>query len=118
MLDKQQNVPGPVDFGGRKMLANVPVFVGVEVDEPSDKDFSVLAGINALVFPFAQLGRAGRAARRAASAGAGASCGRWRRPRPRPGSRRGFFFFSPATKIEEGKEKGGSFALGYAYQGR
>ena len=49
----RQNVPGPVDVGGRKMLANLPVFVGVKTERSSDKDFSVLAGVKALVFPFA-----------------------------------------------------------------
>ena len=40
-------------YGGRRMLANYPVFVGVEVEDPGDKDFSVLAGVKALVFPYA-----------------------------------------------------------------
>ncbi len=53
VLDDQQNVPGPVEYGGRRMLANYPVFVGVEVDDQGDKDFSVLAGVKALVFPYA-----------------------------------------------------------------
>jgi len=53
VLDDQQNVPGPVEYGGRRMLANYPVFVGVEVEDPGDKDFSVLAGVKALVFPYA-----------------------------------------------------------------
>ena len=49
----EQNVPGPVEYGGRRMLANYPVFVGVEVQDPGDKDFSVLSGVKALVFPYA-----------------------------------------------------------------
>ena len=112
VLDRQ-NVPGPIEVNGRRMLANVPLFVGVKAPE-SGKDFSVLAGINAMVFPYAstvelvgplaggkpQNGQLWTLAKTSPSA--------WKQT--------GFFFFSPTTKIEEGKEKG-EMGLGYAFQG-
>jgi gliding-associated putative ABC transporter substrate-binding component GldG len=113
VFDAKQNVPGPVDMGGRKMLANSPVFVGVKT-QGDDKDLSIMAGVNAVVFPFAssvdlvgplaggkpQAGRLWTLARTSANA--------WKQT--------GFFFYSAGTKIEEGKDKG-AFGLGYAYQG-
>jgi len=113
ILDRQ-NVPGPVEYGGRKMLANLPIFVGVEVDDPKDKDFSVLAGIKALVFPYASsvelVGplQGGKPAQGKLWTLAKSSPTAWKQT--------GFFILSPGTKIEEGKDKG-SVGLGYAYQG-
>ncbi|MEO8213629.1 MAG: GldG family protein, partial [Myxococcales bacterium] len=52
VLDRQ-NAPGPVELNGRRMLANAPMFVGVEMPKVQDKDFSLLAGINAIIFPYA-----------------------------------------------------------------
>jgi ABC-type uncharacterized transport system involved in gliding motility auxiliary subunit len=114
VLDKQ-NVPGPVEYGGRKMLANMPVFVGVEVHDPKDKELSILTGVRALVFPFASsielTGplKGGKPAQGKLWTLAASSPTSWKQT--------GFFFFSPGTKIEEGKEKG-SVGLAYAYQGK
>jgi ABC-2 type transport system permease protein len=47
----QQAMPGLLEVGGRKMLANAPCFVGAETDKATD--LSVLEGIRGLVFPFA-----------------------------------------------------------------
>jgi gliding-associated putative ABC transporter substrate-binding component GldG len=110
----QPRVPGPVDMpDGRKMLANVPVYVGVKT-AMDDKDLSVMEHINAVVFPFAssvelvgplaggkpQAGKLWQLAKTTGTA--------WKHT--------GMFFFSPTTKIEEGKEKG-SYGLAYAYLG-
>jgi hypothetical protein len=97
------------------MLANRPEFVGVKVEEIEDKDFSVLAGVNAVIFPFSSsLELVGPLA-----GGKAPPQGRlWTLARTSPGAwkQTGFYFFSPTTKVEEGKDKG-SFALAYAYQG-
>jgi ABC-type uncharacterized transport system involved in gliding motility auxiliary subunit len=114
ILDRQ-NVPGPVEYGGRRMLANQPIFVGVEVDEAKDKDFSVLAGIKALVFPYASsVDLVGPL-----QGGKTPPQGKlWTLAKTSPTAwkQTGFFFMSPGQKIEEGKDKG-SVGLGYAYQG-
>ena len=113
VLDRQ-NVPGPVDIGGRKMLRNRPEFVGVD-DRDDVKDLTVLAGVNiGLVFPFASSRRAGRPA--GPGKPAGGKLWTLARRRPTPGSRRGFFFYAPARRCRGG-EREGRFGLGYAYQG-
>jgi gliding motility-associatede transport system auxiliary component len=118
VLDAKQNAPGPVDVGGgRRMLANAPVFVGVEVEKPTDKDFTLTAGINAMVFPYASsvelVGplQGGKAPRGHLYKIAQSSRNSWRTS--------GFFMFSPGTKLEEAKDAKdrGPFALGYAYEG-
>jgi ABC-type uncharacterized transport system involved in gliding motility auxiliary subunit len=113
ILDRQ-NVPGPVDYNGRRMLANHPIFVGVEVDDPKDKDFSVLLGVKALVFPYASsvdlVGplQGGKPAQGKLWTLAKSSPTAWKQT--------GFFMMTPGAKIEEGKEQG-SVGLAYAYQG-
>jgi ABC-type uncharacterized transport system involved in gliding motility auxiliary subunit len=113
ILDRQ-NVPGPVEYQGRRMLANHPIFVGVEVEDTGDKDFSVLAGVKALVFPYASsvdlVGplQGGKPAQGKLWTLAKSSSSAWKQT--------GFFMMSPGAKIEEGKEQG-SVGLGYAYQG-
>jgi ABC-2 type transport system permease protein len=107
-------VPGPVDMpDGRKMLANVPVYVAVKTSGDS-KDVSVIQNITALVFPFASsVDLVGPLA------GGNPPAGKlWQLAKTMPTSWKhsGMFFFSPTTKIEEGKDKG-SFGLAYAYQG-
>src|SRR6185503_15671615 len=52
VFDKKQMAPGIVDFGGRRMIATAPVFLVAETQESKDKDFSVLNGLNGLIFPF------------------------------------------------------------------
>lgn len=115
VLDGRQNVPGPVDMGGRRLLANLPMFVGVKTEDVTDKDFTVLAGVNALVFPFSSsVDLVGPLA----GAKPPAQGRLWTLAKSSPSAwkQSGFFFFSPTTKIEEGKDKG-SFGLAYAYQG-
>jgi gliding-associated putative ABC transporter substrate-binding component GldG len=106
-------VPGPIDLpDGRKMLASVPVYVAVKATE--DKDLSVLDHITALLFPFpSSVDLVGPLA------GGTPKTGKlWTiaKTQPTAWKQTGMFFFSPTTKIEEGKEKG-SYAMGYAYQG-
>jgi gliding-associated putative ABC transporter substrate-binding component GldG len=115
VLDGRQNVPGPIELGGRRMLASRPEFVGVKPEEVEDKDFSVLTGVNAVVFPFgSSVELVGPLAGGKAPAGARlwtlakTSSNAWKQT--------GFFFFNPSKPAEEGKEKG-SVALAYAYQG-
>jgi ABC-type uncharacterized transport system involved in gliding motility auxiliary subunit len=116
VFDKKQNAPGVVDFGGQKRLASVPVFLVAEPDEIKDKDFSVLQGITALVFPFASsVDLTGPLAGGKPTA-PGARLWTLARTSPDAWKQTGFFFFSPGTKIEESKDKG-SFPLGYAYNG-
>jgi gliding-associated putative ABC transporter substrate-binding component GldG len=118
VLDGKQNAPGPVDVGGgRRMLANAPMFVGVEMEKAGEKDFSLTGGINAMVFPYASsvelVGplQGGKATRGRLMKIAQSSRTSWRTS--------GFFMFSPGTKLEEAKEAKdkGPFALGYAYEG-
>jgi gliding-associated putative ABC transporter substrate-binding component GldG len=113
VLDRQ-NAPGPVEMGGRRMLANAPMFVGVEMPKIKDKDFSLLAGINAIIFPYAS-----SVELVGPLAGGKPAQGRlWRLAQSSKASWKasGFFFFSPGAQIEESKDKG-PFALGYAYEG-
>ncbi|MES1158110.1 MAG: GldG family protein [Haliangium ochraceum] len=113
VLDRQ-NAPGPVEVGGRRMLANAPMFVGVETPKVREKDFSLLAGINAIIFPYASSVElvgplaGGKPARGKLWKLAQSSKASWKAS--------GFFFFTPGTPIEESKDKG-PFALGYAYEG-
>jgi gliding-associated putative ABC transporter substrate-binding component GldG len=114
----RQNVPGPVDVGGRKMLKNLPVFVGVKTDQ-ADKDNSILAGVNAVVFPFpSSVELVGPlASGKAQTPGAklwtlaATSTEAWKQT--------GFFFFAPMAEMEEAKDPKdhGVFGLAYAYQG-
>jgi ABC-type uncharacterized transport system involved in gliding motility auxiliary subunit len=107
-----QNVPGPIDVGGRRMLSNAPWFVGAEFEK--DKDLSVLAGLQAGVFPFASsVELTGPLASGKADKGklwklASSSKKSWKHT--------GFLMITPGMKIEESKDKG-PFALGYAYEG-
>ena len=113
ILDRQ-NVPGPVEYQGRRMLANHPIFVGVEVEDAGDKEFSVLSGVKALVFPYASsvelVGplQGGKPAQGKLWTLAKTSPTAWKQT--------GFFMMTPGAKIEEGKEQG-TVGLGYAYQG-
>jgi gliding-associated putative ABC transporter substrate-binding component GldG len=113
VLDKQ-NVPGPIEAGGRRMLANAPMFVGVEMPKFKDKDFALTAGINAIVFPFpSSVDLVGPM-----QGGAPARGHLWKLAESSPGSWKvsGFFAFNAGTPVEPSKDKG-PFALGYAYEG-
>jgi ABC-2 type transport system permease protein len=115
----RQNVPGPVDVGGRKMLKNLPVFVGVKTDQ-ADKDNSILAGVNAVVFPFpSSVQLVGPLASGTAQT-PGAKLWTLAATSPEAWKQTGFFFFSPmAETMEEAKDPKdhGVFGLAYAYQG-
>jgi ABC-type uncharacterized transport system involved in gliding motility auxiliary subunit len=114
----RQNVPGPVDMGGRKMIKNLPVFVGVKTEQ-TDKSNSILEGVNAVIFPFPSsvslVGPLADGKVQTPNAKlwtlAASSPEAWRQT--------GFFFFSPTTEIEEAKDAKdhGVFGLAYAYQG-
>lgn len=113
VLDRQ-NAPGPVEMNGRRMLANAPMFVGVEMPKVQDKDFQLLAGINAIIFPYASsVSLVGPLA-----TGKPAQGRLWKLAQSSKASWKatGIFFFNPGTPVEEGKDKG-PFALGYAFQG-
>jgi len=109
----QPRVPGPVDLpDGRKMLANVPIYVAVKA--PEQKDVSLLDHVSAVVFPFpSSVELVGPLA-----SGTPAQGKLWTIAKTMPTSWKhtGMFFYSPTVKIEEGKEKG-SYGLAYAYQG-
>ena len=114
----RQNVPGPVDVGGRKMLKNLPVFVGVKTDQ-SDKDNSILAGVNAIVFPFpSSVELVGPLASGKAQT-PGAKLWTLAATSPEAWRQTGFFFFAPMAEMEEAKDPKdhGVFGLAYAYQG-
>jgi hypothetical protein len=94
------------------MLANVPVYVAVKTDE--EKDLSLMDHIGALVFPFpSSVELVGPLAGGKPQAGK-----LWTiaKTTPTAWKQTGMFFFSPTTKIEEGKEKA-AYGLAYAYQG-
>jgi gliding-associated putative ABC transporter substrate-binding component GldG len=109
----EQAMAGPIDVGGRKMLATAPFFVGVETDKTTG--MSVLDGVRGLVFPFAssveltgplagnKTPSGGKLWRLAASSKEG-----WKQT--------GFFVLNANTKLEKPKEHA-SYAFGYAYQG-
>jgi gliding motility-associatede transport system auxiliary component len=117
IFDKKQAAPGLVDFGGRKMIATVPAFLVAEPPEAGkDKDFSVLDGVTAVIFPWsssvALMGPLANGKPTMPGARlwtlASSSEDAWKQT--------GFFFFSPNAKFEETKDRG-PFAMGYAYQG-
>jgi ABC-2 type transport system permease protein len=110
------NVPGLVEVGGRRMLKNLPEFVGVKTDS-SDKDMSVLAGINVVVFPFASsVNLVGPLADGKPPAGSNARLWTLARSSPDAWKQTGFFAFTPMVPLEEAKEHG-TYGLAYAYQG-
>jgi gliding-associated putative ABC transporter substrate-binding component GldG len=110
------NVPGAVDVGGRKMLKNLPEFVGVKTDS-SDKDMSVLTGVNVVVFPFASsVQLVGPLADGKPPAGSTARLWTLAHSSPDAWKQTGFFAFTPMAPVEEPKEHG-TYGLAYAYQG-
>jgi ABC-type uncharacterized transport system involved in gliding motility auxiliary subunit len=112
VFDKQA-MAGPIDIGGRKMLATAPFFVGVETDKA--EGMSVLDGVRGLVFPFASsVELTGPLA--GGKPPAGAKLWRLAASSKESWKQTGFFVLSANTKIEEPKERS-SYAFGYAYQG-
>jgi gliding-associated putative ABC transporter substrate-binding component GldG len=110
------NVPGAVDVGGRKMLKNLPEFVGVKTD-PTDKEMSVLSGVNVIVFPFASsVQLVGPLADGKPPSGSTARLWTLAHSSPDAWKQTGFFAFTPMVPVEEGKEHG-TYGLAYAYQG-
>jgi gliding-associated putative ABC transporter substrate-binding component GldG len=114
----RQNVPGPIDAGGRKMLKNLPVFVGVKTEQ-TDKDNSILAGVNAVVFPFASSVSLVGPLASGKTETPGARLWTLAASSPQAWRQTGFFFFAPMSDIEEAKDPKdhGVFGLAYAYQG-
>jgi gliding-associated putative ABC transporter substrate-binding component GldG len=117
VFDKKQSAPGLVDYGGRKMLVNSPVFLGAETPEVADKDFIVLADINALIFPFASSVNLTGPLASGKPAAAGARLWTLAKTSPDAWKNTGFFFFAPGTKIDDDGKEHGSYSMGYAYQG-
>jgi gliding-associated putative ABC transporter substrate-binding component GldG len=114
----RQNVPGPVDLGGRKMIKNLPVFVGVKTEQ-TDKENSILEGVNAVVFPFpSSVALVGPLADGKVQT-PNAKLWTLAASSPEAWKQTGFFFFSPTADIEEAKDAKdhGVFGLAYAYQG-
>jgi gliding motility-associatede transport system auxiliary component len=114
----RQNVPGPIEAGGRKMLKNLPVFVGVKTEQ-TDKENSILAGVNAVVFPFpSSVSLVGPLADGKVST-PNAKLWTLAASSPEAWKQTGFFFFAPMGEIEEAKDPKdhGVFGLAYAYQG-
>ncbi|HVZ73745.1 MAG TPA: Gldg family protein [Polyangia bacterium] len=119
ILDRKQSAPGILDFGGQKRPVTSPVFLGTEPEEIKDKDFSVLAGVNALIFPFgSSVSLVGPLASGKPTM-PGARLWTLAKSSPTSWKQTGFFFFSPMSKIEEPKDDKdrGPFVMGYAYEG-
>jgi ABC-type uncharacterized transport system involved in gliding motility auxiliary subunit len=114
---EREGMPGPIDVPGRgRMLANLPFYVGVEI-EPA-KDFAVLAALRGVVFPFpSSVELVGPLKDRKPGDGKGKGQ-LWKLAASSPQSWKhtGFFVLSATAQIEEGKDKA-SHTLGYAYQG-
>jgi ABC-type uncharacterized transport system involved in gliding motility auxiliary subunit len=117
VLDNVQNVPGPVEYAGRHMIASLPMYVGVKTEEPDDHSFSVLAGINALVFPYSSsVDLVGPLA--GGKVPSGGKLWTLAKSSPNAWKQTGFFFFSPTTKVTpKDTDPRGSYGLAYAYQG-
>jgi ABC-type uncharacterized transport system involved in gliding motility auxiliary subunit len=116
IFDKKHAAPGLLDFGGRKMLATEPFFLVTEPDDVVDKDFTVMAGITTVIFPFgSSVSLVGPLATGKPTT-PGARLWVLARSSPDAWKQTGFFFFSPGTRVEEGKDKT-SAVLGYAYEG-
>lgn len=111
------NVPGPVNVGGRTMIANLPVYVAATAnDAPNTKDLTVLAGLRAVVFPFpSSVELVG--ALKGGKGPAGTQVWALATSSEESWKQTGFFVFNPTTtKLEPTKDKG-PFTLGYAFQG-
>jgi len=110
-----QAAPGPIEVGGRKMLKDLPVFVGVKTDS-SDKDNSILAGVNVVVFPFASSVDLVGPLAGGKTQTPNAKLWTLAASSPEAWLQTGFFMFMPMNGVEEGKEHG-TYGLAYAYQG-
>jgi ABC-2 type transport system permease protein len=129
VFDKKQSAPGVLDFGGQKRLVSAPVFLVADTEDkdekgkddknPKDKEFSVLQGISALIFPFgSSVDLVGPLAGGKPTV-AGARLWTLAKSSPNAWKHTGFLFFSPTAKIDESKDPKdhGAFAMGYAYDG-
>jgi gliding-associated putative ABC transporter substrate-binding component GldG len=116
IFDKKQSAPGIVEMQGRRMIANQPMFLVAETEEVKEKEFSVLAGINAVIFPYGSSVDLVGPLKDGKPTEKGARLWTLARTSPEAWKQTGFFFFAPGTPVEEGKDKG-SVAMGYAYQG-
>ncbi|HZL17602.1 MAG TPA: GldG family protein, partial [Polyangia bacterium] len=107
------NVPGLIEVGGQRMLKNLPEFVGVKTDS-TDKDMSVMSGVNVVVFPFASsVTLVGPLADGKPPAGSNARLWTLARSSPDAWKQTGFFAFTPMVPVEEAKEHG-TYGLAYA----
>ncbi|HEX4407098.1 MAG TPA: GldG family protein [Polyangia bacterium] len=117
IFDKKQSAPGLVDFGGRKMIASVPAFLVAEPPEADkDKDFSVLDGVTAVIFPWSSSVTLTGPLASGKPTMPGARLWTLAKSSEDAWKQTGFFFFSPNAKFEETKDRG-PFVMGYAYQG-
>jgi ABC-type uncharacterized transport system involved in gliding motility auxiliary subunit len=116
VFDRKHDAPGLLDFGGRKMLASEPFFLVTEPDDIVDKDFSVMAGITTVIFPFGSSVDLVGPLASGKPTQPGARLWVLARSSPDSWKQTGFFFFSPGSRVEEGKDKSSS-VLGYAYEG-
>ncbi len=94
------------------------MFVGVKTEQ-ADKDNSILAGVNAVVFPFpSSVSLVGPLADGKVQT-PGAKLWTLAASSPEAWKQTGFFFFAPMAEIEEAKDPKdhGVFGLAYAYQG-
>jgi len=113
VFDMKAMMPGPVEVGGRRMLQNLPFFIGVEI--PKTEGLSVLEGIRGLVFPYASsMELTGPLA--GGKLPSGAKLWRLAASSNQSWQNKDFFVLSAGMKLDEGKDKK-SFPLGYAYQG-
>jgi hypothetical protein len=92
------------------------MFLVAEAEDIKDKDFSVLAGVTALIFPYGSSVELVGPLAGGKPTEKGARLWTLAKTSPEAWKQTGFFFFSPGTKVEEGKDKG-SVAMGFAYQG-
>ena len=109
-----QNAPGPVDVGGRPMLASLPFFPHAETEK--HKDLIVLAGLTRVVFPFSSSVDLVGPLKDGKTAVKGAKILPLARSSAESWRHKDFFVLSPTTQIEPGKERLSS-VLGYAYEG-
>jgi hypothetical protein len=114
VMDREAAMPGLVDMsGGRRGLAQLPIWVGVEIGK--NPGLSVLEGIRGLVFPLASpVDLTGPLA--GGNPPAGGKLWKLASSRPTSWKQSDFFVIALENKFEETKDRG-PFAFGYAYQG-
>ena len=109
-----QNVPGPVELGGRQLLSNMPYFVAA--DTPEKSELMVLAGIRGAVFPFASSVELVGPLKDGKAQGGEGKLWRLASSSAQSWKHTGFFVLGQDKPPEPSGDRGSS-ALGYAYQG-